>query len=122
MRSGSNWTFLRGQLDRVTTRTLANGQQVSEVHVELPLGRPCETSVMVLPAVTWNPDLAARLAALPRGVTLQLAGHLSARRFVAAGVERVWSEVLIDTVAVDIGDVWRATESAAALPEPEPLA
>jgi hypothetical protein len=32
----------------------------------------------------------------------------------SGGVERVGTEIQIDSVAVDVGDVWRATGAAAA--------
>lgn len=119
MRSCSNWCFLKGRLDHVTTRTLANGQQMSEVHLRLPLGRPRETSVMIISTTTWNGEL-ARLAALPAGTGLQITAHVSARRWMAGGVERLATEIQLDSCAVDIGDVWRQTDSAAALTEKAP--
>jgi hypothetical protein len=68
---------------------------------------------MLVPVTTWNAALAEYLAALPLGVVLQITGHVSARRWqLAEGVERLGAEVQIDHVAVDVGDVWRQTDSA----------
>jgi single-stranded DNA-binding protein len=104
MRSGSNWWFLRGRLDGVTTRMTATGQLVSEVRLALPLGREREMSVMLSPLTTWNARFAKALAGLPTGTLLQITGHLSTRRWRApGGGERVATEVVIDMVAPDIG-------------------
>jgi single-stranded DNA-binding protein len=115
MRSGSNWCFLKGKLDRVTTRTLANGQQVSEVHLQLPLGRaPHETGVMDVVAVTWNAEYAALLASLPHGTSVSITGHIAARHWtMAGGIERRGTEVRLDSVAIDVVDVFRHTDGAA---------
>jgi hypothetical protein len=113
MRSGSNWVFLRGTLGSVTTRTTRAGQQVSEVRLVLPLGRHGERTVMTVPAFTWDSALAAQLAALPRGTTLELTGHISSRRWTTtAGAERFAGEVSIDHVGVDIGH-WLRQDGAA---------
>jgi hypothetical protein len=116
MRSGSNWCFLRGKLIGVTTRTLASGQQVAEIRLALPQGRaPHESGVTILPITTWSPEIAAMVAALPAGTTLQITGHLAARRWARAdcGV-RHGTEVQLDHVSIDIADMWRQADAAAA--------
>jgi hypothetical protein len=107
MRSGSNWVYLKGVLDGVTTRDLPSGQQVSEVRLRLPLGRERERTTMLVPTTTWNTDFAERLRTLRPGTVLQIVGHVTAR-----GGERLVPEVLIDSVAVDCGDLWRQAEAA----------
>jgi single-stranded DNA-binding protein len=114
MRSGSNWCFLRGQLDSVVTRTLAGGQQVSTVHLRLPLGRPHEDAVMIVPVTTWNASFAQALQALPPGTVLSITGHLSVRHWRSpGGTERLAPEVILDHVATDIGVWLRAPDPGA---------
>jgi hypothetical protein len=125
MRSGSNWVFLKGKLDRVTTRTLANGQSVSEIHLALPLGRAPfdETGAMMdLTVVTWNSEYAALLASWPAGSNVVVTGHLAERRWTqAGGVERRGTEVRVDHIALDLVDVARQADAArVARPASEP--
>jgi hypothetical protein len=114
VRSGSNWTYLRARLHEVLIRTTQSGQRVAEVRLALPLGRERERTVMIVPTITWHIPLAERLAQLPAGLSVQVVGHVSARRWTptAGGPSRLAAEIQIDNVALDIGDAWRESDPA----------
>jgi len=114
VRSGTNWVFLRGQLEGIDVHTTTLGRPVAEVRISLPLGRGREERRMILPALTWNVAYARRLAAVPPGTMIDVVGHVAGRRWATpGGAERLGSEIQLDSCSLDLGDWWRLPDPPA---------
>jgi hypothetical protein len=112
-RRSTNYVILVGELEQVQARPAGREARLL-YEIRLRVARPGRDrgATMLLPALTWDADLAAGLLALAPGAALVLIGHLAPRWWPppTGGPMRLSNELLIDSVAVDLADGWREAE------------